>query len=364
MAKKLQSLINLAPSSFTEEEVNIAWFTNNTPNNQVEWASAHGNVADGGGSNSTWIVPPGTSEISFHIWGSGGTGAASYCCMQGLHAGAGAYAKKTLTTGFSAGDRYVMCLGSADTRTCSTAAAHLCGTAATSCGWDVTNNEFFLLRGCKGNTTHVNGPGLTNFCAEGGNPGVSIYKMVRNDNTRCLAGPNGGLGAAHAANTVIRMCDLIDRDPNDSDSSHYRTACYYGADTGARGVHACWQNGCCGSFEANCCNEAGALHWVAHPGGKWWIGDTLSTRYGFTAGTHYKNCTNESWGMFGPHGTAERQSLAGNPMSFSNYDNGGQAIGVGGFTAWTCGGTCCCGGYGGQGLVAITYKQELIWLRI
>lgn len=364
MAKKLQSLINLAPSSFTEEDVKVAWFTNNTPHDQSSFKGVHGSCADGGGSNSTWVVPAGTTEINFHIWGSGGTGAASYCCMQGLHAGSGAYAKKTLTSGFSAGDKYVMCLGPFETRTCSTAAAHLCGTFATDCSWDVTNNEFFLLRGCKGNTTYVNGPGLSNFCAEGGNPGVSIYRMIRGDCVRCIVGPNGGYGVEHGADVTVRMCDLIDRDPNDSDSSHYRTACYYGADNGSRGVFACWQNGCCGDFEANCCNEAGAIHWIAHPAGKWWIGDTLGTKYGFTAGTHYKNCTNDSWGMFGPHGTAERQSAAGNPMSFSNFDNGGQAIGVGGFTAWTCGGTCCCGGYGGQGLVAITYKQELTWLRI
>lgn len=355
MAKKLQSIINLAPSAFTEDDVKIHWFTNNTPAVQCTWNTQHGSVADGGGSNSTWIVPDGTSEINFYVWGGGGSGSASYCCMQGLNAGSGAYAKKTLRSGFSAGDRYTMCLGHGCSRNCTTAAAMTCGNVAEALAWEPNNAGFDILRGCKGHTTHVNGPGLTNFCAEGGNPGVVLYKFATGSCVRCTAGPNGGFGTTLVRDAMICMCDIIDRNPDDSDSSYYRRACYYGADDGARGVHACYQVGCCGKFDDNCCNEAGAIMWNAHPGGKWWIGNTLGTKYGFTFGTNYKNCANNNWLTFGPHGTAERQAAV-YPMTYSNMDNGSQAIGIGGFSAWTCGGTCCCGGYGGNGLVAITYK--------
>ena len=60
--------------------------------------------------------------------------------------------------------------------------------------------------------------------------------------------------------------------------------------------------------------------------------------------------------MFGPHGTAERQMMMGSTVANNQFDNGGAMIGVGGASSWTCGGTCCCGDYGGMGLVAITYK--------
>lgn len=352
MAKELQSLINLAPSATKEIEGSLVWFTNNKVSPGTAWVSSHGNETNGGGSNNTWIVPSGVSEITFHIWGSGGVGAASHQCQQGLPAGAGAYAYKKVTSGFSAGDKYVMCLGQQCNSSCSTSAAatnELPGTASVS--WSYNAVEGYYLKGCRGETTYVNGPGLTNFCAEGGNPGISVTCMIRGSFANCR-GSTGTL----CCNSLIKMCDLLGKDPDDSDGATYRRACYYGADDGARGVWACFQHGCCGCFEANCCNESGSTMWLAQPGGKWWMGTTSQGKYGWTFGNKWRNCTNTSFGMIGPHGTAERQHIAGATIANNNFDNGGAMIGVGGISAWTCGGTCCCGGYGGVGAVVIQYK--------
>jgi len=359
MAKTLQSLINLAPSQVAETEVKVHWFTNQKIGTGVDWITRHGSSANAGGTKDVWIVPPGTSEITVHAWGSGGVGAGSHCCMQGFHAGAGAYAYKKITSGFSAGDRYVSCLGDVQTLSCSTSAAHFCcppGTAAES--WDATaaSCTCYIMAGCKGITAYVTGPGLTNFCAEGGNPGFTAQAHIRGGCARLFDGPNGGRGVTFEQDARVRACDMLDRDPNDSDSSRFRTACYYGADGGSRGLHSEWQHGCCGCFEANCCNESGFIHWIAMPGGKWWMGTTLNSKYGYHVGNHYRNCVNTSFGMFGPHGTAERQMMMGSTVANNQFDNGGAMIGVGGASSWTCGGTCCCGDYGGMGLVAITYK--------
>ena len=211
MAKTLQSLINLAPSIVKEEDFKVHWFTNQKYTNGVDWATTkHGSAADGGGSKDVWTVPDGTSEITFHIWGSGGVGTGSHCCMQGMNAGAGAYAYKKLTTGFSAGDRYVACIGDQQVLSCSTSAAHFCCPPATTAeGWDATANSCtcYIMAGCKGITTYITGPGLTNFCAEGGNPGITSQAFVRGGCARLFAGPNGGQGVTFDCDVRVRVCD-------------------------------------------------------------------------------------------------------------------------------------------------------------
>ena len=356
MAKTLQSLINLAPSAAEPIEGKLHWFTNNKFQNGCTWISGHGDTTNGGGMGNSWTVPSGVSEITFHIWGSGGVGAAAMCCMQGIPAGAGAYAKKKITSGFSAGDIYRMCLGDARRLTCADAGAQTNDVPASGGGWDPTLADQKTLKGCRGNTTYVQGPGLTNFCAEGGNPGISYFGMIRGACPMCCAGPNGGFGNPHNCWSTVQMCDMIDRDPDDSDGSPWRRACYYGADEGSRGVHACFQNGCCGCYEPEPCRHNAFIMWIAHPGGKWWMGHTTSTKYGFTAGNNWYNCIGNAHLSFGPHGTADRQHMMSSTIGNNNFDNGGAMVGVGGLTAWTCGGPCCCGGYGGNGLVVIQYK--------
>lgn len=94
-----------------------------------------------------WKPPVGTTFIKFEIWGGGGSGAGSCCCGWGVPGGSGAYAVKCICTGTDLGGCiYEFCL------------------AGTTCvGPDPI--------GYKGYKTFVNGFGLNNFCAEGGQPG-------------------------------------------------------------------------------------------------------------------------------------------------------------------------------------------------
>ena len=386
MAKNLQDLIPIAPGSFSEEgrSDNVWWFSNNTMTPNTTHITNHGSAADGGGQKAIWKVPAGTTEINFHAWGGGGSGAPGYCCTQGIDGGSGSWVTKTLKTGFTPGSsRYIICLtanGTAGSRNCVSSAASKqspqynvdgggtgLGTApGTNGDWDVTNNDLFdTLCGCRGPDVSIVGPGLTNFCAEGGNGGLSLYKMLYNLNTRCIArtgGPEAGLGVLNCCNQTFRMCDLRGQE-TDSDAGFFRRARYYGGDDGAKGVYACYQLGCCGCWQVEQCHMAGDRKWQAISGAKWWEG-SASVKYGQTFSSQYMSCTNNTWGNFGPHGTAERQQSLG-PIGGGkyNYDNGGGPIGWGGLTAFTCGGTCCCGGYGGSGLTVITYKQDLTWQR-
>lgn len=142
-----------------------------------------------------WIVPPGTTCITFEIWGAGGGGAGTCCCMWGIPGQNGAWAKKTVT-GNLGGCVYQMFAGYAG-----------CCSPAPSCGY----------RGCQ---TWVTGYGLSNFCAEGGYGGC----------TWCFPWGNVGCGFY---NPISGCC-----------------ACYFGADCGVSGCHGFWHTGLC---DANAC---------------------------------------------------------------------------------------------------------------
>ena len=103
-----------------------------------------------GGCCCLWTVPTGKSYIKFEIWGAGGGGGGSCCCMFGWSGGSGSYAVKTLTGAeVAAGAQYTICAG---------------GTSS----YSNTNS------GCPGNTTWVQGPNLSNFCARGGCGGYTF----------------------------------------------------------------------------------------------------------------------------------------------------------------------------------------------
>jgi len=129
MAKNLQDLIPIAPGNYSEEgrSDNVWWFSNNVHVPNTTHTSMHGSTADGGGQKAIWKVPAGTTEINFHAWGGGGSGAPGYCCTQGIDGGSGAWVTKTLKTGFTPGSsRYIICLtanGTAGSRNCVSSAA-------------------------------------------------------------------------------------------------------------------------------------------------------------------------------------------------------------------------------------------------
>ena len=137
-----------------------------------------------------WVVPPGTTCITFEIWGAGGGGAGACCCMWGIPGQSGAWAKKTVT-GTLGGCIYTMFVG-----------YQACCSPVASCGY----------RGCQ---SYVTGFGLTNFCAEGGFGGCSW----------CNAWTQTGCGFYFP---VSGCC-----------------ACYFGADFGVAGCHGGWHTGIC-----------------------------------------------------------------------------------------------------------------------
>jgi len=110
------------------------------------------------GSSCTWTVPGGTTCVRFQIWGAGGGTPESRCCMHTMPGDTGAYASVIMPV--TAGNSYTLCGG----------CAYCCYSAS-----DGRNQS-------RGDTSYVNGPGITNFCAEGGWSSC-MYKQIcdRND---------------------------------------------------------------------------------------------------------------------------------------------------------------------------------------
>lgn len=371
MAKNLKTLINLAPSAAEPITGSVYWFHNQlTTIPGCNWADTyHGSLANGGGGRADWVVPAGVTTATFHLWGAGGSGAAGYCCTQGINGASGAYANKKISV--TPGQRFVLCTGSAAERNCINSGVNRnwnnCKTGVAAVtpvddtgGWDPTPATCQIIGGCRGSKVYVLGPNLTNLCAEGGAGGIAAWHGLSDEFPRQQypgpGGLNSGKGQCHCCNSYVCACDYLGRNPDDSDSSRFRAACYYGADYGARGLFAKGKHSCCGRFQQSTCYLAGYINFLSHPAGKWWLGNTVSTGWGTWTGGHQQNCTDNNWLALGPHGTAIRQNIAGNVIANNNYDNGHMSLGVGGITAWTCGGTCCCGGAGGGGAIVVNYE--------
>tara|TARA_B000000609_G_C24180218_1_gene357483 strand:- start:1895 stop:3016 length:1122 start_codon:yes stop_codon:yes gene_type:complete len=373
MAKNLKDLINLAPTK--AEPITGSTYIFHDQLMFVTGAAYvcgyHGQPSNGGGTRADWTVPAGVTTATFHLWGAGGSGAPGICCTAGLNGASGAYAYKKISV--TPGDRYVLCTGTVCSRNCVGSGGNfswnacdttpLPGWPTDDCapsdnpGWDPTPTACKIIGGCRGSKVFVLGNNLTNLCAEGGAPGISYHQMITSGScVRDTAGPNGGYGACMCCNSYICACDILDRDPDDSSGSRYRSACYYGADGGARGLFAKFKHSCCGRYNQSQCYMAGNIQFVSFPAGQWWLGNTVSTARGFWAGSNSHHCTDNDWGSFGPHGTARRQNMMGNVIANNNFDNGHAMMGVGGLTAWTCAGTCCCGGSGGGGGIYINYE--------
>ena len=114
------------------------------------------------GSSCTWTVPGGATCARFQVWGSGG-GSGSGCCCGGSPAGgSGAYASVIMPV--TAGQSYTLCGG----------CAYCC----------YTERAQMTQPGCP---SYVQGQGLTNFCAEGGESSIFCESK-----TRGLIGVNQG----------------------------------------------------------------------------------------------------------------------------------------------------------------------------
>lgn len=112
----------------------------------------------------TWTVPTGVCKVTFEIWGGGGGGGVMgtncNCCQKGSPGSGGGYSKATITT--IPGENYSIVAGAAGVS--SQGYGAYCG---------------ICCNGCAGGTTYVTGTNLTNFCASGGQGGLSDF------NTNC-----------------------------------------------------------------------------------------------------------------------------------------------------------------------------------
>ena len=101
------------------------------------------------GCNCSWTVPGGTTCARFQLWGSGTSSGTSCCCGYGLPGSSGAYASIIMPV--SSGNTYTICSGCAY-------CCHPC--------WGGPSD------GCP---SYVQGSGLTNFCAMGGEGNICCH---------------------------------------------------------------------------------------------------------------------------------------------------------------------------------------------
>lgn len=235
-----------------------------------------------------WCVPSGTTSVTFEIWGSGGGGGGARCCQQGVAGGSGAYAVKTINSPVP-GDTYNLFLGI----------------------MPASQNSCLGRRGC---TSFITGPGLDNFCAEGGLEG----------RVQCFLYWGGSCCSATLGNIYITGGGAGGGGVNDC-------ACYYGADEGAPGRPSylwtnCSQSGC---FWKNAVAFSGGL---VNKGG----GHTLIRNQG--------NACNNEWVRCVP-------SIGYTVNTEYNY-----MPGQGSPSTTSCGGACCNNTLAGPGMIRVTYR--------
>lgn len=231
----------------------------------------------------SWCVPNGVCDVIFEMWGAGGGGGSSCCCSRGIPAGSGAYAWKRLQGSAYAGCAYQIEIGESG-----------CGRMGSQCG-------------DPGGATYITGPGLSNFCADGGGAGCSCCFL-------CCC-------------TWHAMC---------SEQCPYGCcACYFGADGGAYGVPGAAYIMC---HDNHCYNK----QHIPYPAG------LVNGKGGWLTGNQ---CENSGCGYCLSH-WAMTQLDWGGGFTEHNY-----IPGVGGPSGWTCGG-CCHGQNGTPGMVRISYKYD------
>jgi len=235
-----------------------------------------------------WKIPGDAKVVTYEAWGGGGGGAGACGCAFGWPGGAGAYAKVNLDMSVEdyTNTCYTVCVGSAT-----------CCSPSDSCGF-------------RGNNSFVNGNGLSNFCAEGGLPGCTLYCM------------NGCFPTNNECGVFPHPC-------------YVNCACYYGADTGIPGRH--------GFLYANQRSDDDWCFYhevIPAPGG---INGSICPVYavqGF-------GCNVNSYTDRCRPGTII-DNMAGGAGELI-------AVGMGGSSARACTDGCCCGAAGGPGLVKISW---------
>jgi len=232
-----------------------------------------------------WCVPCGVTKVTFEIWGGGGAGAGACCCMNGIPGTTGAYSRKTLTyPEVEGGYCYQLCVGTATSN----------------------SNSFRGVRGCH---TYITGPGLSNFCAEGGYGGCTCCGIWSN--------------SACYSKDRIDFC-------SDGNCLGYGPPAY-GGDLNIAGR---------AGFIRNYCSEQCAVKaMLPYP-------PRIVDHSGGWSTTHY--CTRVTCG---------EQNHCFISLPYSGWPNcySSGIPGFGNASAITCGSSCQCGTPGSGGMIRITY---------
>jgi hypothetical protein len=231
--------------------------------------------------------------VTMEVWGGGGGGAGSSdCgCNFGWPGGSGAYAKKTFTEAeiaSASGTCYCMCV-----------APSSCCSPNMSCGY----------KGCR---SYIVGSGLSNFCADGGEPGCTQFCM-----TGC-----GGNWTGMCPHPCFSNC-----------------ACYYDCTdatvTGVPGRHGYVYT----DFH---CNSNWCYYSTIFPGPPMdGNNDTIYYKVRFCGNVEPSHDVCKANGIF-------QNGFRGGSVS--------KSVGVGGNSTRVCGDGCCCGWGGGPGLIRINWR--------
>ncbi len=240
-----------------------------------------------GGCCLHWTVPTGTQIITFEILSGGGPGGSAGHDFDIGHGGAGGnYNEKTICEAsgqFSSGSgtesAYTLCAGGTSQCSCCTTCNRAC------------------RHGC---VSYVNGPGLSNFCSQGGHGGSTSWDVQ----SSCYNCHIGGL-----------QCDRGNY--NAGWVSHNCNEATYGGDMCFRGINGGMHKG------YSCCNEI--QNGTGSPSGP------------FTA----------PWSGSANHYCAGDMACCAGHSVFP----GGGGVGDG-----NAAGTACVGGFGAGGLVKVTYQ--------
>lgn len=302
-----------------------------------QWTSYYGSVADDV-TRQVWTVPTGTTIAKFELWGAGGGGAGANCCQQGVSGGSGAYAWKEISV--TPGDRYILCLGDYSEYCCT----QRCQTA---------QDCLAKQTGYKGPTAYVLGTGLSNFCAEGGNPGVTAFCPAYHMHGRTPEA-DGRKCCCYCWTTCELFTGGTPTRTLDSDNDIMRCACYYGADGGVRGTRGYMKVSCCG-LGAN--DNACGIRWgVPYPGGLW-----EKPNRGYRGGVievAYQICC-YCCGL-----TSIGSCQVSGRLGAGFGQNSVKMRGVGGPSASASDGQNTCGARGGPSAIWISYCQDKKWQKI
>ena len=240
-----------------------------------------------------WSLPSDVTTVTMEVWGAGGGGAGSGSCgcVFGWPGGSGAYAKKTFSGSEAIGARgtcYCMCIAPAS-----------CCSPTMNCGY----------KGCK---SWIIGSGLSNFCADGGDPGKACF---------CMSGCGGNWTG---------MCPHPDMGT---------CACYYDCTstgvTGVPGRHGfLYANLHC---SGNWCGYASIMPAPPFDGNN----DTIYHLVRFCGNTEASHDRCKTGGIM-------TTGFRGNDSMIP--------IGQGSNSTRVCGDGCCCGWGGGPGMIRINWK--------